>query len=143
MELPAEARRFLEKARVAHLATADRDARPHVVPVCFAVLDAATLVFAIDDKPKPSGRRLKRLKNLAENDRYALVVDRWDENWQRLAYVLIRGRARAADDPARRMQAIARLRDRYPQYRTMGLSAERHQVIELAVESVHCWGDPG
>jgi PPOX class probable F420-dependent enzyme len=142
-ELTAVDRAFLASVRVAHLSTSDAAGRPHVVPLCFAVLDAATLVFAVDDKPKSTARPLKRLRNLAANPVFALVADRWDEEWSRLAYLLISGRSAECRDPERRRRAIAALRERYPQYVAMGLDAERHQVIELAVESVHRWGAVG
>ena len=140
MTLPAGIVPFLEAARVAHLATATASGEPHVVPVCFALLDAATVAFAIDEKPKAPGRVLKRLRNLEKNPRFALVVDRWDEDWRKLGYVLLRGAARVCADPARRSAAIAALRTRYPQYRAMGLDAGRHAVVELSVESWHAWG---
>lgn len=137
--LSAAERGFLEQARRAHLATADRAGRPHVVPLCFAVLDPQTLVFAIDDKPKSRTRPLKRLRNLAQNPRFALVVDRWDEDWSRLGYLLISGSAAEVEDLERRRAAIDALRARYPQYIAMGLDAERHPVYALHVEDVHGW----
>lgn len=137
--LTSELRAFLERARRAHLATASGDGAPHVVPVCFALLDDVTLVFAIDDKPKAPGRRLKRLRNLDENPRFALVVDHWDENWSRLGYVLVSGRAGELGDPARRTLALQALRARYPQYVAMGLD-ERHAIVALTIEGVHPWG---
>ena len=136
-------RAFLASARRAHLSTASADGAPHVVPVCFAVLDERTLVFAVDDKPKRRDRRLKRLRNLDENPRFALVVDRWDEDWRRLGYVLIAGRTEPLADAARREAAVRALRERYPQYVAMGLDAAAHDVVALAVERVHVWGDVG
>jgi PPOX class probable F420-dependent enzyme len=138
--LEPRVRAFLEAARRAHLATASPDAEPHVVPVCFAVLDERTVAFAIDDKPKQPGRTLKRVRNLDANPRFALVVDAWSEDWRELGYVLVSGRAARVDDPSRRAAAVAALRARYPQYVAMGLAAGRHDVIELAVERVHVWG---
>lgn len=135
-----EVRGFLASSRRAHLATTSAAGEPHVVPVCFALLDDDVLVFAVDDKPKMAGRKLKRLRNLEANPRYALVVDRWDEDWARLAYVLISGRAEMLADGARRAAAIAALRARYPQYVEMGLDASRHEVVALLVERVHAWG---
>jgi PPOX class probable F420-dependent enzyme len=142
-ELSAADRDFLAAARVGHLATADAGGVPHVIPVCYAVVDRRTLVFAIDDKPKRSARPIKRLRNLAENPRFALVVDRWDEDWARLGYVLVAGSGRICAEPASRERAVAALRARYPQYVAMGLDARRHPVVELAVETVHRWGAVG
>jgi len=137
--LSPEVRSFLERARRAHLATASADAVPHVVPVCFAVLDEATLAFAIDDKPKAPGRSLKRLRNLKVNPRFALVVDVWDEDWSRLGYVLVSGRGAEIADPPRRAFSVRALRARYPQYVAMGLGAG-HPVVALAIDRVHVWG---
>ncbi len=78
-------RRFLESRRIAHLATADAQGAPHVVPVCFVVDDGAVHI-TIDEKPKRvSGSSLKRLRNIAENPQVALVADCYDDNdWSRL-----------------------------------------------------------
>src|SRR6266478_587053 len=82
--LTDRARRFLADRRIAHLATADRCAIPHAVPVCF-VVRGNTFYVTIDEKPKrkPSST-LKRLKNITENPAITVVVDRYDEDWSRL-----------------------------------------------------------
>ena len=36
---------------------------------------------------------MKRLRNIAENPAVALVVDRYDEDWARLGWVMLRGPA--------------------------------------------------
>jgi len=91
-----DTRRFLEAHRVGHLATAGADGAPHVVPVCYA-LDDEAIYFVADAKPKRRpARALKRLVNLRANPRAALVVDDWDEDWTRLAWVLVRGPAAIA-----------------------------------------------
>jgi PPOX class probable F420-dependent enzyme len=78
-------RGFLDHRRVAHLATADARAVPHVVPVCFAIAKD-TLYITIDDKPKqPSGLALKRLRNITENPAVAVVVDHYNEDWTELS----------------------------------------------------------
>src|ERR671936_2828127 len=93
-------RRFLARQRLAHLATADKRAIPHVVPVCFAILDR-TLYITIDEKPKRrSGIALKRLRNIAENPAVAVVVDRYDEDWTRLGWGMLRGRGEILDSRA-------------------------------------------
>src|SRR3990172_7594427 len=83
--------RFVQRQRVAHLATADANGRPHVVPVCFAYLEGRFCI-AIDEKPKRT-RRLKRLRNIAENPSVALVFDRYDDDWSRLGWVMVQGTA--------------------------------------------------
>jgi PPOX class probable F420-dependent enzyme len=134
--LPAWAAALLHDARVGHLATASARGAAHVVPVCFALLGGA-LYIAIDEKPK-SGRRLQRLRNIESTGNAALVVDHYDEDWTRLAWVLARGPASviSPDDPAHD-PAIAVLRAKYPQYRAMRL--EDAELIELRPAGWSCW----
>ena len=137
--LSDEARRFLSSRRVAHLATVGADAMPHVVPVCFAV-EAGSLYVTIDEKPKRGApARLKRLRNLAENPNAAVVVDRYEEDWSRLGWVMLRGRADILTAGVEHDRAQALLRARYPQYAAMRLEAL--PVIALRIASVAAWGD--
>src|SRR3974377_102352 len=95
--LSAPQARFLADRRVGHLATADARATPHLVPVCFVVSEGA-LYITIDQKPKGDVRSLKRLRNITENPAAAFVADRWNEDWSRLGWVMLRrpGEVRAA-----------------------------------------------
>ena len=137
--LGREARELLGRHRVAHLATADRNGVPHVVPLCFA-LDGDTLYFVVDGKPKRrTGLALQRMRNLLENSKVALVVDDYAEDWSRLAYVLVRGHAAVVDDAAETDRALASLRAKYPQYRTMALDGPEHPVVRITPERVHVW----
>ena len=88
--LPAWARDLLELERVARLAYLDGDDRPRVLPVTFALADDAVW-SAIDEKPKrtPEPARLGYLERRPEA---ALVVDRYDDDWSRLAWVELLGR---------------------------------------------------
>ena len=135
-----EARRFLEEHRVGHLATAGADGAPHVVPVCYA-LDEGALYFVADEKPKRRpARELLRLRNLRANPRAALVVDDYDEDWTRLAFVLVRGRADLLADPRAHAAAVGLLRARYPQYRAMSLDdLEQHPVVRIEPTRVVLW----
>ncbi len=135
-----EARRFLEAHRLGHLATAGADGRPHVMPVCFA-LDDGGLYFIADEKPKRRpARALRRLENVRENPWAALVVDDWDEDWTRLAWLLVRGPARIVAAPAAHAKAVRLLRARYPQYVAMALDdPERNPVVRITPERVVLW----
>ncbi|MEO9191872.1 MAG: TIGR03668 family PPOX class F420-dependent oxidoreductase [Acetobacteraceae bacterium] len=136
--IPDAERHFLAAGRVGRLATVDRHGAPHVVPVCYAV-DDAMLYVTIDEKPKRAGRALKRLRNIAENPRVALVVDRYDEDWSRLGWVMLRGLAEVLDQGPEHDRAQALLRDRYPQYLAMNLNPL--PVIALRIARVTSWGD--
>src|SRR5690348_2304040 len=113
---------FIVAARVARLATAGADLAPHAIPLCFW-FDGAQFYFAIDEKPKRArGTALKRMKNIAENPRVALLIDHYEEEWAQLAYVLIHGNAQIVQDPKEYLLALRNLRDKYVQYRNMALS---------------------
>ncbi len=134
----ATQRDFVTRSRVGHLATADARGAPHVVPVCFAVSDD-TLYITIDQKPKSNPRTLKRLRNLIENPAAAFVVDRWDEDWTRLAWVMLRGPAEILDSGSEHDQAQALLCARYPQYQSMALADL--PVIAVRIARATSWGD--
>ena len=131
-------RQFLDRMRVGHLATADRGGVPHVIPVCYAVAGAA-LYITVDEKPKRRDIPLKRVRNILENPHVAVVVDRWDEDWRRLGWVMLRGAAEILDAGAEHDRAQALLRDRYPQYRAMTIADL--PVISLRIARAAGWGD--
>src|SRR6184192_4514572 len=132
-------RRFLAQQRIAHLATADRRAVPHVVPVCFAIA-GSSLYVAIDEKPKRHpATALKRLKNIAENPAVAVVVDRYDEDWTRLGWVMLRGRAEILDSGPEHDRAQALIVARYPQLRPMRIA--ELPVIALRIARATDWGN--
>ena len=131
--------RFLEQQRVAHLATADAHGVPQVVPVCFAILGGA-LYITIDQKPKRvAGKGLKRIRNIAENPVAAAVVDRYDEDWTRLGWVMLRGRAEILSEGAEHRHGQSLLRARYRQLATMQIA--HLPVIALRIERVTSWGN--
>jgi PPOX class probable F420-dependent enzyme len=137
--LSAEQAAFLAAQRVGRLATADMHGSPHVVPVCFAA-EQATLYVTIDEKPKRAATRpLKRLRNIIENPRFAFVADHYDEDWRRLGWLMLRGRAEVLSEGAEHDRAQSLLRERYAQYRGMQLAGL--PVIALRIERVASWGN--
>jgi PPOX class probable F420-dependent enzyme len=132
-------RLFLSHCRVAHLATADAYAVPHVVPVCFA-LDENALYITVDEKPKRRpGATLKRLANIAANAAVAIVADRYDEDWSRLGWVMLHGRAEILTGEAEHDRAQALLRARYPQLGRMQIA--HLPVIAVRIERTTSWGN--
>jgi len=109
-------RRRIKSARVAQLGTVGRGGKPHVVPITFAMSDAA-LYFAVDHKPKKTAD-LQRLRNIAANPAVSVLVDHYEDDWTRLWWVRIDGSARILGDGAEFDQAIALLTERYAQYRS-------------------------
>lgn len=137
--LSARERHFVDTRRVGHLATADSHAMPHVVPVCFS-LSEDTLYITIDRKPKrSSGRSLKRLANITQNPRAAIVFDRYDEDWQRLAWVMLHGKAEILTAGLEHDQAQAQLLKRYAQLAAMQIAPL--PVIAIRIDRVVSWGD--
>jgi PPOX class probable F420-dependent enzyme len=106
-------RQRVSQARVGRLATVRPDGRPHVVPVCFALV-GDVVYSAVDHKPKRA-TRLQRLTNVAATGTASLLVDEYDDDWPRLWWVRLDGRARVVTDPAEAASAVNALRTRYPQ----------------------------
>jgi PPOX class probable F420-dependent enzyme len=139
MRLPKKITAFVRSARVAHFATAAADGQPLVIPICFA-FNGKELFSPIDEKPKQtSPYKLKRLRNIAENPKVSLIIDRYDEDWQRLAYVLITGRAQILLRGARHRNAINLLRRKYRQYQSMAI--EQRPMIVITPLAIKTWGN--
>lgn len=126
---------LLATARVGHLATASRDGRPHVIPMCFAWVPPV-LYSAIDAKPKRT-TLLRRVRNIIETGRAAFVVDRWSEDWRQLAYILIEGPAEILEDGQERDDALILLTAKYPQYDDLPLVD--NLVVKVTAEHTVEW----
>ena len=135
MMLPDRERGFLLRRRIGHLATADVSGIPSVVPVCFA-LENDTLYTALDDKPKRT-RRPRRVRDLEANPHVAFIADRYDEEWSRLGWVMIRGEAHTLESSKEFESGCELLRRRYPQYATMTLSP----LVVIRILAVRSWGN--
>ncbi len=140
MIIPPDIGRFVETARVAHLATASADGDPHVVAVTFVLIDD-DIFIAIDEKPKTT-TRLRRVTNIEQNPRATLLVDAYDDDWSKLGWAMLRGKARVIAPGDRstppRDEILAELRAKYPQYHEHNL-ADR-PLIRLSIERVTSWG---
>ena len=123
----------LAGARIARLAT-ESGGKPHLVPVVFAHRDGALWV-PIDGKPKRHAR-LKRLENIRQNPRVCLLIDHYDEDWRRLWWVRVDGRASVVSpDGAGFPGAVAALKDKYPQYVSVPITF----AIRIEIEGVSHW----
>lgn len=132
-------RRLLLASRTATLATLDPNGRPRLVPCCFAPDPARDLLWTpIDEKPKRSAdpRQLGRVTDLTAWPAVSLLVDRWSEDWSKLAWLRLHGTAALLEpnEPAavpERGLAIGLLRERYPQYRDHDLEARPIIAVEI------------
>ena len=129
---------FVQGHRVARLATADAAGRPLVLPICY-VLVGETLYSPTDAKPKRVPvQRLKRLRNIQANPHVALVIDDYSEDWTQLAYVIMHGTADILTSGPAFEQAVAALRQKYPQYQRMPI--QDNPMIAVQLTRVVSWG---
>jgi PPOX class probable F420-dependent enzyme len=134
--VPSWAVELLREGRVARLGTSDGTGQPLVVPISYA-WDGRTIYSAVDAKPKRT-RRLRRIRNILENPKVALVVDEYDEEWSRLRWVIVEGRADLLDAGADHARALDLLQTKYPQYRALGLPREA-PVIRVVPQRFLAW----
>ena len=132
---------FIERARVARLATVDYTSKPHLVPVVF-VFDGNHYFIPIDKKKKTvKPQRLKRIKNIQDNPNVALLIDKYSEDWTKLAFVMIQGKASIITSRTQGnipvQEAYKRLTRKYKQYQKIGLS---EMCIIIKPEKVASWG---
>ncbi len=107
-------RRRAGPARVGRLATVGADGRPHLVPVCFALI-GQTAYSAVDHKPKRS-TRLRRIANIQATGQACLLLDDYTEEWSRLWWVRLDGHGRVVADPGEAERALDALVGKYAQY---------------------------
>jgi PPOX class probable F420-dependent enzyme len=146
-------RAFFAAERRAVLATTSPEGRPRLVPVCFwlsPTVDArgrATLYTPIDEKPKVSldPRNLARVRDILVLPEVTLLVDRWDEDWSRLAWLRAYGVGEMLEPQPREVEehrrVVAELRRRYPQYQEHEL--ESRPIIKVTIDRVITWGAVG
>lgn len=132
-------RQYIEAALVGRLATADAEGRPHVVPVCFGLVDDH-VVTPIDEKPqRVSPDALRRSRDINENPRVALIVDHYTDDWSRLGWVQVRGTAtRCVPSEPPHSAGVTALRQKYDQYATHDL--EERPLIRISPGTVRSWG---
>jgi PPOX class probable F420-dependent enzyme len=134
---PDEARRLFSSARVARLATV-AGSSPHVVPFTFA-LDGDLIYTAVDAKPKTT-TNLKRLRNIRQNPRVAVLVDHYEDDWSALWWVRADGLASVGEDAETMARPISMLVERYPQY---AVNPPGGPVIVIRVDSWTGWSATG
>ena len=128
---------FLRTARTGHLATADANGQPHVIPVCYA-FDGTSIYSVLDAKPKTTPlRKLRRVRNILNNPQVSLVVDHYEEDWKQLQYILVSGNAELLESGDEWAKAIAILREKYPQYESMDL--DESPVIKITPARFAPW----
>jgi PPOX class probable F420-dependent enzyme len=134
-------REFIQRARVARLATVDSEFKPHIVPVVF-VFDGNHFFIPVDEKRKTAApEKLKRIRNIQDNPNVALLIDQYDEDWTKLSFVMIQGKAlvaskREGDIQVRR--AYNKLMTKYVQYQKVGVG---EMCIKITPKKVASWSN--
>jgi PPOX class probable F420-dependent enzyme len=85
---------IINRARVGRFSTVDYENMPHTVPVVFA-FDGHHYYIPLDKKRKKTEtiKKLKRVRNIQHNPNVALLIDEYDEDWSKLVFVMIQGKA--------------------------------------------------
>jgi PPOX class probable F420-dependent enzyme len=137
-KLSARSLELLTLERVARLATADQYARPHIVPVVF-VYEDPFIFTPIDAKPKSveDWHDLRRIRNVETNGRASILVDVYQENWSKIAWVRIDGVADILTEGDDHRHALNLLAGKYKQYEGMPLGDA--PVIRISTEHVSQW----
>jgi PPOX class probable F420-dependent enzyme len=109
------------------------------VPVCFTI-SQGTLYVTIDEKPKRvAGPSLKRIRNIERNPMVAIVVDRCHEDWTRLGWVMLRGRAeilRAGTEHDRAQELLC-----VGTVKLAAMQIAELPVVAVRLERVTSWGN--
>jgi PPOX class probable F420-dependent enzyme len=122
---------LLARWPVARLATVDKSGQPHLVPIVFC-RDGNALYSPVDGKRKKTGQ-LKRLANLAANPKTSLLIDEYHQDWQKIWWLRLDGRADVYNPEADHEQRLTDLfTKKYPQYRQVPLT--RGELVCLRFE---------
>ena len=132
---------IIERARIARLATIDSEFKPHLVPVVF-VFDGSHFFIPIDEKRKTAKpEKLKRIRNIQDNPNVALLIDEYSEDWTKLAFVMIQGKASVASNREgniRVRRAYNKLMTKYVQYQKVGVG---EMCIKITPKKVASWSN--
>ena len=132
---------ILESGRVARMATVDKAGKPHIVPICYAFV-SGLIYTPIDEKPKSvSVDSLGRIKNIRSNPYVSLIIDKYYEDWSRLYYLKITGRAELICRGEEYENALMSLCEKYSQYRDMDLLNFGLPLIKILPQRIVSWGD--
>ncbi len=118
---------FLKTHEVCRLATASKDARPHVVPVIYA-MDGDNIIIAVD-------YGTKKLKNLRENSKVALVVDVYRPNQG----MMVEGDCEIFERGEEYLRLLQILFDRFVYYRRNPWGEGESPILKIRPTKVVAW----
>jgi len=119
--------KFLKGHEVCRLATASKDAKPHVVPVIYA-MDGENVVIAID-------YGTKKLRNLRENGKVALVADDFHPNHA----VMVEGECELFERGKEYLRLLQILFDRFETYRKHPWGEGESPILKVRPTKAVSW----
>ncbi len=119
--------KFLKEHELCRMATASRDARPHVVPVIYA-LDGEDIVIAVD-------YGTKKLGNLRQNSKVALVVDDYHPN----RAVMVEGECEIIEKGKEYLRLLKVLFDRFEFYRKHPWGEGESPILKVRPTKAVMW----
>ena len=133
----------IDKAIVARLATVDSESKPHLVPVVFVFYNDYFFI-PVDEKTKRSRpENLKRVKNIQQNPNVALLIEEYNEDWRKLYFIMIQGKASIIggkeleqNEQVLLEKAHKLLSSKYVQYQETGIG---EYVIMIVPQKVITW----
>jgi len=131
---------LIKGVKVARLATVDQKSHPYVVPVVF-VFHENSFFIPLDEKVKTvNARKLKRVKNIEKNPNVTLLIDKYQNDWKKLFFLLIHGKATITDGKnSKLMDKIHKLLiSKYPQYKKIGIG---NSCIAINPTKVTFWNN--
>jgi nitroimidazol reductase NimA-like FMN-containing flavoprotein (pyridoxamine 5'-phosphate oxidase superfamily) len=118
---------FLQDHELCRLATASKDAKPHVVPVIYAI-DGENVVIAVD-------YGTKKLANLRQNKRVALVVDEFKPN----KGLLVEGECEVMERGKEYIRLLQILFDRFESYRKNPWGEGESPILKIRPTKAVMW----
>jgi len=130
---------LIKRAKVARLGTVDQKLYPYVVPIVF-VFHENSFFIPLDEKKKTvNSKNLKRVKNIEKNPNVTLLIDRYQNNWKKLFFLMIHGKATVINGNSKLMDKIHKLLiSKYPQYKKIGIG---NSCIKIEPTKVRFWSN--
>jgi len=136
--ISAKLKSLITDSSIAYLSTVSHKGHPHIVPICFVLLDQ-NFYSLLDNKPKNVQiLKLRRVQNIISNPKVALIVNHYEDDWDKLWHVLIKGNGSIVANEVERRAAIKSLKQKYEQY--LHMDVDLNPVIKIRPTNIVSWG---
>lgn len=136
--ISAKLKSLITDSSIAYLSTVSHKGHPHIVPICFVLLDQ-NFYSLLDNKPKNVQiLKLRRVQNIISNPKVALIVNHYEDDWDKLWHVLIKGNGSIVANELERRAAIKSLKQKYEQY--LHMDVDLNPVIKIKPTNIVSWG---